>query len=93
MRPADHDHQDTRGQGERSRALPADLVRPHPSRLDPASAHYEEICECHEAAILAGEPLYLDPFTGLWVMTAATLWERECCDNGCRHCPHPTRDR
>ncbi|MEM9379182.1 MAG: DUF5522 domain-containing protein [Planctomycetota bacterium] len=91
MRPGDLEHDDPRRQGERPKALPADLVRPHPARLAPDAPRYEEICEHHEAAILAGEPLYLDPTTGLWVMTAATLWERACCDNGCRHCPHLSR--
>jgi len=37
----------------------------------------------------AGEPGYLDPDTGLFVFTAATLAERgTCCDTGCRHCPY-----
>lgn len=81
------DHPDSR-----PRTLPAELVRPHPDRLDPGSPGYDDICERHAAAIAAGEPLYLDPWTGLWVMTAATLWERTCCDNGCRHCPHVSRD-
>jgi hypothetical protein len=37
----------------------------------------------------AGELGYLDPDTGLFVQTAATLADRgECCDQGCRHCPY-----
>ena len=36
-----------------------------------------------------GEAGYLDPATGLFVMTAATLLERStCCETGCRHCPY-----
>ena len=45
--------------------------------------------EAHDAAVAAGEPGYLDPATGLFVMTAAYLRERGwCCGNGCRHCPY-----
>jgi hypothetical protein len=37
----------------------------------------------------AGEAGYLDPATGLFVMTAAHLADRgTCCDSGCRHCPY-----
>ena len=43
----------------------------------------------HDAAAARGEPGYLDPATGLFVMTAAYLRDRGyCCDNGCRHCPY-----
>jgi hypothetical protein len=32
---------------------------------------------------------YLDPATGLFVLTAAYLLERStCCETGCRHCPY-----
>ena len=42
----------------------------------------------HDAAEAAGEPGYLDPATGLFVMTAAYLRSRgSCCGSGCRHCP------
>lgn len=37
----------------------------------------------------SGEPGYVDPDTGLFVMTAAALLARgECCGSGCRHCPY-----
>jgi hypothetical protein len=37
-----------------------------------------------------GSPGYVDPATGLYVLTAATLRDRgECCGSGCRHCPYP----
>lgn len=68
-------------------ALPRALWAPHPARLDPAHPRFAELVSLHEAALRAGEPFYLDPATGLWVMTAAQLWRRPCCDNGCRHCP------
>lgn len=52
-------------------------------RSDPAA-----IEELHERAVAAGEPGYLDPDTGLFVLTAAYLREQgECCGRGCRHCP------
>lgn len=71
--------------------LPPELVHPHPERLAPESPHFEAIVRSHAEAIEAGKPLYEDPASGLWVMTAATLWPRACCDNGCRHCPHIER--
>ncbi|MEM8711754.1 MAG: DUF5522 domain-containing protein [Planctomycetota bacterium] len=71
--------------------LPAQLLTPHPDRLDPSARDYAEICERHEAAVRAGLPMYEDPSTGLWVMTASSLWQRACCENICRHCPHVAR--
>jgi hypothetical protein len=36
-----------------------------------------------------GDPGYLDPESGLFVLTAAYLLERShCCQSGCRHCPY-----
>lgn len=52
--------------------------------LDPA------IEQAHARAVAAGEGGYLDPRSGLFVMTAASLAARGyCCGNGCRHCPYP----
>jgi hypothetical protein len=49
----------------------------------------EEIVRAHEAAIAAGEPGYLDPETGYFVFTSATLLANgACCESGCRHCPY-----
>lgn len=43
----------------------------------------------HRRAVLAGQPLYRDPITGSWAMTAVALIERgTCCESGCRHCPY-----
>ena len=43
----------------------------------------------HDAAVAAGEPGYVDPDTGLFVLTAAYLASKgECCGSGCRHCPY-----
>ena len=62
---------------------------PHPSRLAPDHPHRAEILAAHAAAVAAGEPGYLDPVSGLFVLTAATHLERgSCCDQGCRHCPY-----
>jgi len=48
-----------------------------------------EVTAAHERAVAAGEQGYADPFTGLFVFTAAYLTERgSCCDSGCRHCPY-----
>lgn len=42
----------------------------------------------HARACAAGHDFYVDPESGLMVMTAVYLRERGfCCDNGCRHCP------
>jgi uncharacterized protein DUF5522 len=43
----------------------------------------------HAQAISDGEDGYLDPATGLFVLTADFLARRGyCCGNGCRHCPY-----
>lgn len=72
-------------------SIPEQLLRPHPERLSPADPAYSTIMELHDEAVAAGRPLYEDPTTGLWVMTAASLWGRPCCKNGCRHCPYEPR--
>ena len=47
------------------------------------------IKQAHDLAVSAGQDGYIDPETGLFVMTSAYLHERGfCCDNGCRHCPY-----
>ena len=65
------------------------LTEPHPRRLDPAHPRRDEILQRHAAALEAGEAWYLDPDTGLFVLTAGYLAQRgTCCGNGCRHCPY-----
>jgi hypothetical protein len=72
--------------------LPADRREPHPDRLPEGTPGRTAILAAHEAAVAAGEAGYLDPGTGLFVMTAATHWARgSCCDSGCRHCPYVRR--
>lgn len=66
-----------------------DLTDPHPSRFAPEHPRRADVLAAHEAAMAAGEALYRDPDSGLWVMTASFLSERGwCCGNGCRHCPY-----
>ena len=65
------------------------LAEPHPSRL--ASDHPERgrILAAHSRAMARDEPGYMDPSTGLFVLTAAYLSDRgTCCQSGCRHCPY-----
>ena len=65
---------------------------PHPDRLDPNRSDYRATLEAHAAAVMDGEPGYLDPESGLFVLTAATLAARgSCCESGCRHCPYLDR--
>ena len=65
------------------------LDEPHADRLAPDHAQRAAILAAHADAVAAGEPLYADPVTGLFVMTATYLVERgTCCDTGCRHCPY-----
>lgn len=49
----------------------------------------EGICLAHQEAIERGDDGYLDPDTGLFVMTANALRAQgTCCGSGCRHCPY-----
>ena len=65
------------------------LTEPHPSRLAPDAPSRPEILAAHTAALAAGDAGYLDPRTGLFVLTAGFLANRgTCCGRGCRHCPY-----
>jgi hypothetical protein len=67
---------------------PRPLELPAPSRLAPDHPWRDQILAAHRAALAAGNPGYLDPATGLLVLTAARLLANgECCGSGCRHCP------
>lgn len=49
----------------------------------------ERVRAAHAAAEADGQAGYLDPSTGLFVLTATYLRDRgTCCGNGCRHCPY-----
>jgi hypothetical protein len=68
---------------------PRPLTEPHPSRLALDHPRRAEILAAHAAALDAGQAGYLDPGTGLFVLTAAFLADRgTCCGRGCRHCPY-----
>lgn len=65
------------------------LGEPHPSRLAHDHPSRREILARHDAAMAAGEAGYIDPDSGLLVLTASYLRDRGyCCDRGCRHCPY-----
>jgi hypothetical protein len=72
-----------------------DILAPRPrsepalSRLPLAQARRADILAAHNAALERGDSGYLDPVSGLFVLTAGFLAERgTCCDRGCRHCPY-----
>ena len=68
---------------------PRALTEPHPGRLAPDHPRRAEILAAHSAALEAGQAGYLDPESGLFVLTAGFLANRgTCCDRGCRHCPY-----
>jgi hypothetical protein len=65
------------------------LTEPHPDRLPADHPLRAEILAAHAEALAAGRPGYLDPGTGLFVLTAGFLADRgTCCGRGCRHCPY-----
>jgi hypothetical protein len=67
------------------------LDQPHRDRLPPAHPAYAEILAAHRRALESGADTYIDPPSGLSVLTAAYLARRGyCCGSGCRHCPYVT---
>jgi hypothetical protein len=67
------------------------LTDPHPDRLSPDHPDYEAIVRAHAEALHSGADTYVDPPSGLTVLTAGYLARRGfCCDSGCRHCPFIT---
>lgn len=58
------------------------------TKLDPrAKALHQAACQRREAG-------YIDPQSGLFVLTSHYLREQlECCGSGCRHCPYSENDR
>jgi hypothetical protein len=62
---------------------------PHPDRLPRSHPSYDEIVAAHTRALEAGADSYVDPTSGLTVLSAGYLARRgTCCDSGCRHCPY-----
>lgn len=48
----------------------------------------------HEAACRRGDTNYIDPDSGLMVLTAFYLSRRGyCCGTGCRHCPYSAEEQ
>ncbi|MEU7756877.1 DUF5522 domain-containing protein [Micromonospora sp. NPDC049101] len=75
--------------GERRPLAGRPLTEPHPSRLSPAHPDRAGILAAHAAALAADEAGYLDPASGLFVLSAGFLAKRgTCCGRGCRHCPY-----
>jgi len=65
------------------------LSRPHADRMPADHPHDAQILRAHEEALRAGADSYVDPPTGLVVLTAGYLARRGfCCESGCRHCPY-----
>ena len=65
------------------------LTRPAVQRLPPNHPDRARILAAHARALEAGESMYADPGSGLYVLTARYLAERgRCCGTGCRHCPY-----
>jgi Family of unknown function (DUF5522) len=65
------------------------LTEPHPDRLGVDHPLRAQILAAHAAALDEGGAGYLDPGTGLFVLTAGYLAARgTCCGRGCRHCPY-----
>ena len=64
---------------------PRALTEPHPSRLPVDTPRRAELLAAHTAALAAGDAGYLDPVSGLFVLTAGFLADRgTCCGRGCR---------
>ncbi|MBC7170934.1 MAG: hypothetical protein H5U40_00820 [Polyangiaceae bacterium] len=50
--------------------------------------------QAHSLAEAQGEAGYIDPASGLFVLTATYLRTRNrCCGSGCRHCPYPPEEQ
>ena len=65
------------------------LTRPATQRLPLDHPDRQRILAAHARALEAGESMYVDPRTGLSVLTAGWLADRgTCCGRGCRHCPY-----
>jgi hypothetical protein len=65
------------------------LEEPHAGRLSPDDPFFAAIIRVHAEALRSGADSYLDPRSGLTVLTAGYLARRGyCCESGCRHCPY-----
>lgn len=65
------------------------LAEPAASRLPLGTPGRDAVLAEHARALVVGCATYVDPLTGLTVLTAAALAARgTCCESGCRHCPY-----
>jgi uncharacterized protein DUF5522 len=65
------------------------LSLPHPDRLSPDDPAFQQVIRAHDAALRTAADTYVDPRSGLVVLTAGYLARRGfCCGSGCRHCPY-----
>lgn len=65
------------------------LTEPSLARFPPDVPGRAEALAAHAAALDRGQRMYLDPASGLMVMTAQAHLDRGfCCGCGCRHCPY-----
>jgi len=68
---------------------PRPLTVPATSRLPADTPGRVGMLAAHAAAIERDEAGYIDPSSGLFVLTARFLANRgSCCERGCRHCPY-----
>lgn len=68
---------------------PRSLETPHVMRLSPLDANYSAILQRHREAMQQDQDGYIDPVSGLFVLTAKFHALRgSCCDSACRHCPY-----
>ena len=74
--------------GQREALSDRPLEQPHAERLPADHPLRAQILRLHAESMAAGQPGYLDPATGLFVINAAEHARRgRCCGSGCRHCP------
>ena len=53
-----------------------------------------EVIAAHDAAMKSGQGGYMDPESGLFVLTKMQLRMRgHCCGQGCRHCPYTAEEQ
>ena len=65
------------------------LSEPHPARMSPHDPAYLLVIRAHDEALRSERETYIDPSSGLVVLTARSLARRGvCCESGCRHCPY-----
>lgn len=75
--------------GRQNRLRNDGLIRPRPDRFGLSDPGFERAMAAHSHAVAEGSAGYIDPTSGLFVMTSQYLADRAwCCDQGCRHCPY-----